>query len=333
MKVIVSDSPFVKRPRKTRQIMIEMTISLLPAWIAGIVFFGWKAFLVPALSTITAFLTEMIYSLCLRKNIKEFFAEFDFTSIVTGVLLGLCLSSEVPWYVPILSSIFAVAAVKMLFGGTGKNIANPAICGRIFAFIAFPALMGSWGKAVFPPVEGYIPAGATALTKMLGKGGVQSMRLTNLDLFLGAGVAGCIGETCKVAVIIGFLYLAVRKIIRWEYPLTVIAATGLTTVFLNGADFSYFLPSVLSGGLMFGAVFMATDYTTCPSTRGAAYLYFLCMGVLTAVLRKATGIEVVSFAILLMNLLVPLFDLHLRPRPFGTERKFPFKKRKEAGSK
>lgn len=317
MNIIVSDTPHLRKRRTTKHIMLDVIIALVPAIIAGIVFFGWKAAVVVAISTASAVATEFVYSMCLKIKPKEFFAKFDFTSIVTGLLLGLSLPSTVPFYVPLLSSVFAVAAVKMLFGGTGKNIVNPAVTGRIFAFIAFQSVMISgWQNALFPPVQGTVISGATVLTKLLSEGSA-SIGLTNLDLFLGTGLAGCIGETCKLALIVGGLYLVVRKVIRIEYPLIIIGVTGLITVFLNGCDFSYFLPSVLSGGLIMGAVFMATDYVTSPSSRPAKYLYYALMGAVIALLRHATKIEVVSFAILLMNLTVPLFNRYLRPRPFG----------------
>lgn len=318
MKVIVSDTPHVRKGRTTVNIMLDVIIALLPAVAAGIVFFGYKAAVVLAISVVSAVATEFVYSLCLKKKPSEIIKGFDFTSVVTGLLLGLSLSSSVPWYVPLLSSVFAIAAVKMLFGGTGKNIVNPAVTGRVFAFIAFQAAMISgWQNAAFGPVQGSITSGATVLTALLGEG-VTDLGLTNLDLFLGTGLAGCIGETSKLALLAGWLYLAVRKVIKIEYPLIIMGVTGLVAVLLNGCDFAYFLPSVLSGGLFLGAVFMATDYVTSPSSRTGKYVYYVLLGAIIALLRHATKIEVVSFAILLMNLTVPLFNRYIRPRPFGS---------------
>lgn len=317
MNVIISDTPHVRKRRTTKNIMLDVIIALIPAVIAGIVFFGYKAAVVLLISVASSVATEFVYSLCLKKKPADIFKNFDFTSVITGLLLGLSLSSTVPWYVPLLSAVFAVAVVKMLFGGTGKNIVNPAVCGRVFAFIAFQAVMISgWADAVFGPVEGSIKAGATVLTSVLSEG-VSAMGLTNLDLFLGTGLQGCIGETCKLALLIGWIYLGIRKVIRWEYPLIILLCTAFTTVFLNKADFAYFLPSILSGGIFLGAVFMATDYVTSPSSRVAKYVYYACLGILVAVLRHATKIEVVSFVILLMNLTVPIFNRIFRPVIFG----------------
>ncbi len=318
-KVIISDTPHIRSKQTTKHIMLDVLIALLPASIAGIVYFGYKAVIVLAISVLSAFVTEVVYSLCQKKDIKKILKDFDFTSLVTGLLLGMCLSSTVPWYVPMLSSVFAIAVVKMLFGGTGMNIANPAIAGRVFAFISFQAVMISgWAVPKFGSISNNaVYSGATALTTML-QNGLGSVNLSNLDLFLGTGVAGCIGETCKLALIVGGIYLVVRKILPWKWPILYIGVTGLTTCLLNDCNFTYFLPSILSGGLMLGAIFMATDYVTSPNNNASCFFYFIILGVLTAVLREATSIEVVSFAILLMNLFVPMFDTYFRPRPFGS---------------
>lgn len=316
-KIIVSDSPHIRCPRTTKAIMIDVLIALVPAFIAGCVFFGLKAFAVVAIACASSVLTEFVWRLCAGIKIKEVLKEFDFTSLITGLLLGLTLSSNVPFYVPLLSSIFAVGIVKMLFGGTGKNIVNPAITGRIFAFIAFQSVMISgFANSAFAAVKPVdtVTTGATVLTQMLSGDGVA---LSNLDLFLGTGVAGCIGETSKIALLLGGIYLVIRRVIDWKWPILYIATTGLMTVALSGFNFTVFLPSILSGGLFLGAIFMATDYVTSPSTLKARIIYYILLGILTAILRMATKIEVVSFAILLMNLAMPLINISVRPKIFG----------------
>lgn len=324
-KVIVSDSPHIRKSRTTKGIMLDVLIALIPAAIAGCVYFGWKALLILVISVLSAVASEVIYSLCAKKSIHRIIKEFDFTSVITGLLLGMTLSSAVPWYVPMLGSAFAIIAVKMLFGGTGKNIVNPAIAGRIFAFIAFQSVMISgWVNPNYPALEvmtgasNGVNSGATALTTLLQEG-LTKLRVSNLDLFLGTGVQGCIGETSKLALLVGGVYLAARKVIDWKWPVIYIGVTGLITVFLHKCNFDYFLPSILSGGLFLGAIFMATDYVTSPNNDKASYIYYVLLGVVTALLRYATGIEVVSFAILLMNLIVPLLNTHVRPRPFGSK--------------
>lgn len=314
-KVIVSDSPHIRGKRTTRGIMLDVIIALLPAAVMGCVYFGLDAFFTILISVAASVLTEFVYCLCLKQKPLDIIKSFDLTSVVTGLLLAMCLPSSVPWYVPLLSAIFSIAVVKMLFGGTGKNIVNPAITGRVFAFIAFQSVMVSgWVAPSIAALDGSVTTGATQLTSMLGGNGYS---VSLLDMFLGTGMAGCIGETCKLALLIGGIYLVARKVIKWQYPVIYIVVEGFVAVCLAKFDFAQFMPSILSGGLFLGAIFMATDYVTSPNSAAGNYVYFVALGVLTAVLRAATKIEVVSFAILLMNLLVPLINAYIRPRPFG----------------
>ncbi len=323
--VIVSAAPHVRSPRTTKRIMLDVLIALLPATAAGIVFFGVPALVFVLAATFSAVLTEFVWFLIQNKAwanpkevLKKFCGQFDFTSAITGLLLALILPANLEaWYMPVLGAVFAVGAVKLLFGGTGKNIVNPAVGGRIFLFISFAAMTvypdPSIGK-LFAPL-GSLQTGATSLTSGLqGKG-----TLSALDLLLGTGVAGCIGETCKIALIAGGIYLCARGVIKWYLPTLYIATTGLFAVVLEGS-FDAFLPSVLGGGLMLGAIFMATDYVTSPKSALGNVVYFVLLGLLTAGLRKATGIEVVSFCIFLMNFVVFLIDAAIPCRPFGYRR-------------
>jgi electron transport complex protein RnfD len=181
--------------------------------------------------------------------------------------------------------------------------------------MSFQSVVGAWALPSISAITGAnVTTGATILEGIIS-GATPS--LSNLDLLLGAGVAGCIGETCKLALIVGGIYLVARKVINGLYPVIFIAVAGLFSVALNGFDFNLFLPSILSGGLILGAIFMATDYTTTPNTTIGNVIYFVTLGLITAGLRKATGMEVVSFAILLMNLFVPLIDKFIINKPFG----------------
>lgn len=320
-QLIVSTAPHVRSPRTTKHIMLDVLIALAPATFAGFVFFGVAAFVTVLLAVVSAVLAEFVYYI-LRERIwenpagvlKQFFVQFDFTSVITGLLLALVSPASLEHcYMPVLGSIFAIVAVKMLFGGTGKNIANPAIAGRIFLFISFTA-MTVYPAANSPALfDNTIATGATSLQSMLGGNG----SLSALDLLLGTGVAGCIGETCKIALLAGFIYLCVRKVIKWYYPVLYVAVCGLFAVCLEGFDFNVFLPSVLSGGLLLGAIFMATDYVTSPKSTLGNIIYYVALGLLTAGMRKATGIEVVSFCILIMNIVTPLIDKAIKVRPFG----------------
>ncbi len=313
-----SSSPHVKGPRTTKTIMIDVCIALFPAVVMGIVFFGLNAFLIILTSLISAVVSEFVYLLIAGKALKQIAKEFDFTSCVTGLLIALSLGSQTPLYVPALASVFAIIVVKMLFGGTGKNLVNPAVTARIFAFMSFTIVLSGWvapsisslfGGSSFNP-----ETSATILTDTLTD---KTLSMHPIDLLLGTGVYGCIGETCKVALLIGGIYLVVRKVISPIFPLIYIAVTGLFSVVLCGFNFEYFLPSILSGGLILGAIFMATDYTTTPNTLLGNIIYFTALGLITAGLRNACGIEVVSFAILLGNLFVPLIDKFIIPKPFG----------------
>lgn len=352
---VYSSSPHIKSPRTTKAIMIDVCIALIPACIMGIVYFGWGALLILALSAVSAVASEWIFSLCCKKSFKEILRQFDFTSLVTGLLIGMNMYANSKWYAAILASVFAVVVVKMLFGGTGKNIVNPAIAGRVFAFIAFGAAFG--GTFSIDPTQPsaspisaagtrFVQAGATPLQSLYDTSIANT--LNGWDLLLGTGVQGCIGEVCKLALIIGGIYLIVRNVIDFRWPLVYIAVTGLVTVIIAWIDgcaaipnatssqvavefskaWGTFIPSILSGGLILGAIFMATDYVTTPNTKLGNYIYFVLLGVLTAVLRWAVKGEVVSFVILFMNLFVPLFDLYIRRKPFGYVK--PVKSAKEA---
>ena len=310
--VIINSTPHIRSPRTTKQIMLDVVIALLPACLMGCIYFGWSALLVLALSTLSAVCTEVVWKFCQKKDYKQIIQEFDFTSVVTGLLIGMCMSSSVKWYVPILASIFAIAVVKMLFGGTGKNIVNPAIVGRIFAFMSFTTIMNDFSAEL---TNGTVVSGATVLTNLL-KGTASPLELW--EMFLGINMAGCIGETCKLALLLGGIYLVVRKVLDVRWPLIYIVVTGLITAALY-KDMGMFMPSILSGGLFLGAIFMATDYVTSPNNKYACYAYYVCLGILTAILRYATKMEVVSFCILIMNLFVPIFNKMLKPRPFGSK--------------
>lgn len=311
-KLVLSGTPHIKIRTTTKRIMIDVCIALMPACIVGIIYFGYKAALILAVSVIAAVASEMCYALMMKKPFKSWMKEFDFTSVVTGLLIGMNMNAAIPLYIPVIACVFAIIVVKMIFGGTGRNLFNPAIAGRVFVFLSFFTLMsGGW----IDPSSGSVLSGSTPLTELLTNG---STSVSNLDLFLG-NIAGCLGETSAAALIAGGVYLAICDIIDIKWPLIYIGVTGLAAVMLGGFNFSIFLPSILSGGLMLGAIFMATDYTTTPNTVKGNFVYFIMLGILTALLRHFMKIEVVSFAILLMNICVPIIDKYLVNKPFGSE--------------
>lgn len=335
--VVISTPPHVKSKRTTRNIMLDVTIALLPCAVAGCVFFGWQALMIILMSVFACVATEFVYYFIANKGFankcadagavcKRFLKQFDLTSVVTGLILALILPTTDKWYQVfyevIIGSIFAIAVVKMLFGGTGKNLVNPAAAGRIFMFLSFSVAtytavnFGTLGDG------GTLATGATNLSSILGKNPESALGV--LDLFLGTGVKGCIGETCKLAILVGFIYLAVRQVIKWWQPLLYIGVFGFVAVFMSGFgfetfkfDMTLFLPHILSGGVLFAAVFMFTDYVTSPKCMKAQIVFLVIAAALTAVLRYLTHAEVASFVILIMNLFVPLIDKYIIPRPFG----------------
>ncbi len=317
-KFVGSGSPHIKSNSGTKRIMLDVIISLIPSLIAGIILFGIRVIPVVALSVLSAVVSEIVYSLLSKKTFKQA-SDIDLTSVVTGLLIGLSFNVKVAWFVPIFASVFAIIVVKMIFGGTGNNIVNPALAGRCFVFISFLGLSTAFISGGWVDPNG-ITVGATPLAKVF-ESGLNNIGISNLDLFLGRNLAGCIGETSKVAILIGFVYLSIRKVIDFKWPLIYIATTGLFMVALNGFDFNWFLPSILSGGLIYVAVFMATDYVTTPNTGWGNLLYFIGLGLLTAGLRIACQMEVVTFAVLLMNIIVPLIDKWIVPKPFGLIKK------------
>ncbi len=311
-------APFQKTRRTTKRIMLDVLIALLPATAMGIVYFGLAALVTVLIALVSAFLSELLFCMIAENRafrFGAFFRKFDYTSLVTGLLLALSLPAHFrTWYLPLLGSAFAVIAVKMLFGGTGKNIVNPAMAGRAFLFLSF-AETALYPNPNFSPLFMDPVTGATQLNILLGKGKTLSLP----DLFLGTGVAGCIGETCKLAILVGAVYLICRKVIKWYLPLLLLGAEGLCAVILQGS-FAAFLPSLLSGGLLLGAFFMATDYVTTPKSTLGNLVYFPLLGILIAVLRQAVGTETTSFCILIMNFFVFVIDALCPVHPFGSLR-------------
>ena len=312
--LVYSSSPHIKSPRTTKRIMTDVCIALLPATVMGVIYFGLYALLLVALAVFFAIAGEFIYLLIAGKSFSEIIKQFDMSSTVTGLLIGLSVGTNYPWYTPIFGSLFAVIVVKMLFGGTGKNVVNPAVTGRIFIFISFQWAVGAWVIPSIGSIYGVTPVTSATAVVTVSEHAVPELSV--LDMLLGTGIQGCIGETCKLALLAGGIYLAVKGIINIIYPLICIACAGLTAVII-GADFALFLPAILSGGLILGAFFMATDYTTSPNTLIGNIVYFAALGILISVLRYATNMETVSFAIVLMNLTVPLIDKFIVQKPFG----------------
>ena len=318
----VAASPHKLDSSSTRRIMLDVLIALVPCLICGVVYFGLYALLLVVICMATCFLSEQIYNLARKKPFT-----FDLSALVTGMILGLNLPPRAPWYIPVIGGVFAIIIVKMLFGGLGKNFANPAATARVFLLLAYSTVMTQFIGANVS--DNLLSADVVTAPTYLG-GGLDALKSTFggadgywgyvLQLLLGA-VGGSIGETCKIAVLAGGIYLTARKVIDWRIPLVYILTSAvMVLVCYQSAD--EILLQLLSGGLLFGAVFMATDYATSPKWRYNRVLYAVGLGVVTVLIRRyGTYPEGTSLAILIMNLFVPILDKYLLPVRFGQLRK------------
>ena len=304
-KLHISVSPHIHSKNSTQRIMLDVLISLLPVTIAGVVIFGLNALLVIAVCVAVCVLGEFVFNKITKKPLTI----SDLSAAVTGLLLALNLPANVPLWQAGVGSLFAIIIVKCIFGGIGRNVVNPAITSRVFMLVAFSSMT----KAAFPLDS---TAGATPLAEI-----VTGKEVILTDLLLG-NVGGSIGETCKVALLIGGVYLLVRRIITWHIPVAFIGTTFIFTLAVHEFDFMLALSLVLSGGLLLGAFFMATDYVTSPTTPLGKIIFGIGAGLITVLIRE-WGIypEGVSFAILIMNILNPYIDMLTARKLFGGAKK------------
>ncbi len=296
----LSASPHIHSGRSTWRIMLDVIIALLPATVAGCVIFGLRALLVVALTVACSVGFEALFNLITKR--KQTVG--DLSAIVTGLLLALNLPANVPLWQCVIGALFAIVVVKCLFGGLGCNPVNPAITARVFMLVAF----GSMATAAFPTVVDTV-AGATPLA--------SEEAVSLLDLFLGLH-GGAIGETCAAALLVGFIYLLIRRVISWHLPVVFIGTVFVASLFMEGFNAVAALSAILSGGLLIGAIFMATDYVTSPSTAWGKVIFGVGAGLITFLIRYF-GVypEGVSFAILLMNILTPFIDSWTKHKVFG----------------
>ena len=284
-------------------------IALLPSVVASAIYFGFRAILLIAICVATCVLTEFV---C-RKLMKRNQTISDLSACVTGILLALNLPVTLPIWEAVIGSFVAIAVVKQLFGGIGQNFANPAIVGRIVLMLSFTADMTTWAIPKYYQNSGEVITGATPLV---------SGDASYLDLFLG-NVGGCLGETSALAILIGGLFLIVMKVISPSAPISFIGTVAILTA-ITGGDVGY---QVLAGGLLLGAFFMATDYSTTPITEKGRIIFGIGCGIITFVIRNYGGYpEGVSFSILLMNVLTPYIDRLTMSKPVGA--KYPEKKKR-----
>ena len=297
--------------------MLDVIIALLPAVFAGVWFFGPRVAVVCLVTAVTCVAAEYIS----RKIMKRENTIGDLSAVVTGLLLALNLPPTIEIWKAMVGGAVAIVLVKQLFGGIGQNFMNPALTARVMLLISWGESMTRWRLPKTDAISGATPM---ALAKALFRTGAAPAALPGyIDMFIG-NIAGCIGETSAAAILIGGLYLLIRGVISWETPVAYIGSVAVLTLILGGngglmtGDPLY---HILGGGLLLGAFFKATDYSTSPMTKKGKLIMGLGCGLLTSVIRLYTGYpEGVSFAILIMNVIVPLIDRYTVPRAFGGEK-------------
>ena len=322
-KLTVSASPHVKSAETTTGIMLDVIIALLPAGIASVFVFGIRALLIIAISVISCVLAEFLS----RKAMKRDQTIGDLSAVVTGLLLAYNLPSTIPIWQVVFGSIVAIVVVKQMFGGIGQNFVNPALLARIVLISAFPARMSA-GAFVGTNVVGWDVDGVTGATPMgliSLADGIKDGAPSLMHLFIGT-TAGCIGEVSALALLLGGIYLIIRKVISPIIPCVYIGTVAIIMLIAFG-DVNAMLYEVLGGGLMIGAIFMATDYTTSPITDKGKVIYALGCALITCLIRLFGSLpEGVSFSIIIMNILVPHIENATKPTIFGTVKEKKSKK-------
>jgi len=294
----VTVSPHIHSGRSTAGIMRDVLIALLPVTVAGIVIFGLQALLPIVMCVVCCVGFEALFNVIVKREQTI----GDLSAAVTGLLLALNLPANIPLWQCAVGSLFAIIIVKCLFGGLGNNVVNPAITARVFMLVAFTSM-----ATAVHPVD--VEASATPLA-------THEMP-SLMDMFLGTH-SGCIGETCTLALIIGGVYLLARRAITWHIPVLLIGTVFVLSLLTTGFDASASLALIMAGGLFIGAIFMATDYVTSPSTPWGKVIFAVGAGLLTWLIRTyGTYSEGVSFAILFMNILTPYIDRLTRRKVFG----------------
>ena len=325
--ITVAPSPHLHSSESTRKLMTGVLVALAPAFFVSVWMFGWNALIITAVAVLSCVLFEyLIQKFLLKKEVSI----SDGSAIVTGVLLAFCLPINLPLWQVVIGSLVAIGIGKMSFGGLGNNPFNPALVGRVFLFVSFPVQMTSW-----PIPQGFNTplADATTGATPLGiiKEGIRnsdSMDVimqnipSNMEMFYGH-MGGSMGEIAALALILGFFYLLVKKIITWHIPVTILATIVIFTGIMwlvNPDQNASPVFHLLTGGLLLGAIFMATDYVTSPMTAKGMLVYAIGIGILTVIIRRFGAYpEGVQFAILIMNAFVPLINTYMKPKRFGEE--------------
>lgn len=338
-------SPHIHRPSSVNRIMWDVVIALTPAAIAGVYYFGTNSIRIILISIGTAVLTELVMNLLTKRDLTI----TDGSAVLTGLLFAFNLPPATPWYVIVIGSIFAIAIVKWAFGGLGHNIMNPALGARVFVLAAWSTVMvnnwsppiqefmaqgqsfGEASKSILDAVSSASPLNSLKMIAEQGADAVSSATPMATDLYtykqlFWGNIPGCIGETSAFALLLGFIYLMARKVIFPPVPAIYIGVVALLTWIFGGLPFGTGLFTgdplyhILSGGLMLGAIYMATDYVTSPMTVKGNIIYAVFLGILTTIIRLWGGYpEGVSYSIVLMNFFVPIIDRYSKPKIYGRD--------------
>ena len=308
----VTSSPHLRDKATSQRIMQEVCLALVPAGIAGIILYGFNAALLIAICVATCVLSEFVW----QKATKQAVTISDWSAVVTGLLLAYNLPATAPWWIAVIGSILAIIVVKQFFGGIGSNFMNPALTARAILFISWSGIMGAYPTANPFQFTADAVTGATPLATLNG-GTTEGIKL--LDLLLG-NHGGVLGETCAIAIILGGVFLLVRGIADWRIPVSFIGTVFVCYLIKDGAEMALY--QLLSGGLLLGAFFMATDYATSPINKLGRVIFGIGCGFFLFIIRAfANYPEGCSFAILFMNVATPLIDRFTAPRPFGEVKK------------
>lgn len=303
--------------------MLDVILALAPALVASVVIFGPRSLLICAVCVVSCVLFEWLS----RKLMKRDTTVGDLSAVVTGLLLAFNLPVTIPLWMCLVGCFFAIVVVKQFFGGIGQNFVNPAIGGRIVMLVSFSSAMTNWTPPFAYRSGADVQTAATTLSVL--KNTADTAGLPSLaEMFLGVR-GGCLGETCALALLLGGVYLLIRRVIKPVIPLCFIGTVALIMLIAGRGDWQFMLYELLSGGLLLGAIFMATDYATSPVTTRGKILFAVGCGLITSVIRLFANLpEGVSYSIILMNILVPHIEALTRPKPFGT-----VKEKKQKGEK
>ncbi len=317
-KLIISPAPHAHNNETITSTMMKVLIALVPAYAVSLYFFGLGALIVSLTAVASCVLFEYLIQRYLLKGKTSI---FDLSAVLTGLLLAFNLPSNLPIWMIIIGSLVAIGIGKMSFGGLGNNPFNPALVGRVFLLISFPVEMTSWPRPMsnWTISSSYIDAETAATPLAMLKGHFGELPST-LDLFLG-NMSGSLGEISAVALLLGGLYLIIRKVISWHIPVSILGTVAIFTAILHAVNPELYASAeihLLTGGLMLGAIFMATDYATSPMNGKAQLIYGVGIGFITVIIRTFGAYpEGVSFAILIMNGVTPLLNHYVKPKRFG----------------